>query len=97
MKVNGLTTPVVMAIIKQFSTTIPVFTRTIYRHYSPIFHSSSKEKSLNVTDSAFNRLRVLKQKFPEKILRIAVEAGGCHGFQYKFSLDGTAESTESDT
>lgn len=92
--------PGAMTIIKQFRTIIPIVTRplrTTYRHYSPIFHSSTKEKSLNVTDSALNRLRVLKQKFPEKMLRIAVEAGGCHGFQYKFSLDGTTEYTETDT
>lgn len=55
------------------------------RRYSPVFKCA--EKILNLTDPAFDQLKVLKQKFPEKKLRIAIEAGGCQGFQYKYSFD----------
>ena len=57
------------------------------RYYSPFFRDSIKIKSINVTGSACDQLRALRDKFPEKMLRVAVEAGGCHGFQYKFMLD----------
>ena len=63
--------------------------------YSPSqFKDQTNTKSLNVTDSASNQLNLLKQKFPEKKLRVAVEAGGCHGFQYKFSLETKTEETD---
>lgn len=58
------------------------------RRYSPIFKHA--EKILNVTEGALDQLKVLKQKFPEKKLRIAIEAGGCQGFQYKFSFSDNA-------
>ena len=63
--------------------------------YSPSqFKDQTNTKSLNVTDSASNQLNLLKQKFPEKKLRVAVEAGGCHGFQYKFSLETKTEESD---
>lgn len=86
-----------MTIIKQFLV-LDTFTYRLtgyfsfQRFYSPPFlKNSTREKSLNITDSALNQLKVLKQKFPEKSLRVAVEAGGCHGFQCKFSLDPETE------
>ena len=54
------------------------------RPYSPFIKSPTS--ALELTKSASERLKALRQKFPNKALRIAVEAGGCHGFQYKFSL-----------
>lgn len=85
------------SIIKQFRPILKVdYSIVKPRFYSPLFKDLQGEKSLNVTDSALNQLKVLKQKFPEKRLRLAVEAGGCHGFQYKFSLE-TDESNDSDT
>ena len=64
------------------------------RQYSPIFRQS--EKILNVTEPACDQLNILKQKFPEKKLRIAIEAGGCQGFQYKFSLEMQDNENETD-
>jgi hypothetical protein len=69
--------------------------KSVKRFYSPpIFKDQTNSKSLNVTDSASSQLNLLKQKFPEKRLRVAVEAGGCHGFQYKFSLETKTEETD---
>lgn len=68
------------------------------RNYSPHFRDPKDfNRILNVTDAACDQLRTLRQKFPEKKLRLAVEAGGCHGFQYKFSLDSTKELDTDDT
>lgn len=58
------------------------------RNYSALFRDpNDSNKILTLTDAACEQLRILLQKFPEKNLRVAVEAGGCHGFQYKFSLE----------
>ncbi|ATU73535.1 iron-sulfur cluster assembly accessory protein [Komagataeibacter rhaeticus] len=45
-----------------------------------------------VSESAARRLREILDEQPpapdgEPALRVAVEAGGCNGFQYKFALD----------
>jgi iron-sulfur cluster insertion protein len=44
-----------------------------------------------VTDRAFARLREIGAGDSGKALRIAVEGGGCSGFQYDISLDDPAE------
>lgn len=73
-------------------------TFNLKRFYSPpIFKSTDhafKDRNMNITESALSRLVELKQKFPESRLRLAVEAGGCHGFQYKFQLDIEEPSSE---
>jgi len=45
-----------------------------------------------VTDRAFARLAEINATAPEaKALRVAVEGGGCSGFQYDIKLDDLAE------
>ena len=45
-----------------------------------------------VTDRAFARLSEINEDAKEaKALRVAVEGGGCSGFQYDISLDDAAE------
>jgi iron-sulfur cluster insertion protein len=44
-----------------------------------------------VTDRAFNRLHEIGAGDSGKALRIAVDGGGCSGFQYDISLDDPAE------
>lgn len=45
-----------------------------------------------VTDRAFARLAEINAEAGEaKVLRVAVEGGGCSGFQYDIKLDDVAE------
>ena len=45
--------------------------------------------TLSLTDSAVNRLAVLREKEgnPNLLLRVTVLGGGCSGFQYELGLD----------
>ncbi len=45
----------------------------------------------NVTDRAFARLAEIGASASGKALRVAVEGGGCSGFQYEITLDDPAE------
>ena len=85
-----------MSIIKTFAlrSVFDRFKMTKMFYSPPQFKDQKNIKSLNVTDSASNQLTLLKQKFPKKTLRIAVETGGCHGFQYKFSLETKTEESD---
>ncbi|MBE3637707.1 HesB/IscA family protein [Mangrovicoccus algicola] len=45
-----------------------------------------------VTERAFRRLAEINESAPEhKALRVAVEGGGCSGFQYEITLDDPGE------
>jgi iron-sulfur cluster assembly accessory protein len=44
-----------------------------------------------VTDRAFERLSEIGASADGKALRVAVEGGGCSGFQYEIKLDEPAE------
>lgn len=44
-----------------------------------------------VTDRAYARLAEIGANTQGKALRVAVEGGGCSGFQYEISLDDAAE------
>ncbi|MCI5060742.1 MAG: iron-sulfur cluster insertion protein ErpA [Alphaproteobacteria bacterium] len=52
--------------------------------------------SVTLTDNLVKRLKALqeKQSNPDLMLRVAVEGGGCQGFEYK--LDLISESTDED-
>src|SRR6056297_2323694 len=45
----------------------------------------------NVTERAFSRLSEIGASDQGQALRVAVEGGGCSGFQYDIKLDVTAE------
>jgi len=47
-----------------------------------------EEARVNITDQAAEQLRAIAQreKDPNVALRISVDSGGCHGYQYKMLL-----------
>jgi len=47
-----------------------------------------------VTDRAFSRLREINAGNGAKCLRVAVEGGGCSGFQYDIKLEDGAQSDD---
>lgn len=54
------------------------------------------ETEFGITDSAAKRIAFLaeKESFPDAKLRIAVDGGGCSGFQYRYEF--TKELAEDD-
>ncbi|KAG8756370.1 [4Fe-4S] proteins maturation [Ceratobasidium sp. 428] len=57
---------------------------------------SREEASLNITDAAAEQLRNISMRENDEniALRVMVESGGCHGYQYKMEL--TSERQPSD-
>ncbi len=49
------------------------------------------EPPVKLTDSAADRINAIVQEMnaDKKMLRVAVNGGGCSGFQYSFDLDDT--------
>ncbi|KAF2863869.1 hypothetical protein K470DRAFT_203862, partial [Piedraia hortae CBS 480.64] len=68
-----------------FSTTTRQYTQIIR---NPRLDESGKEMSITITPRAAHRLRAIAEaeKNPDSTLRVTVESGGCHGFQYLMSL-----------
>ena len=53
--------------------------------------------SINLTENAVNRVKTFQQTKPEntnKYFRVAVEGGGCSGFQYSFVFDTKKDEDE---
>jgi Fe-S cluster assembly iron-binding protein IscA len=58
---------------------------------NPRYSSSGEELSINISPRAAHRLSQLikTDNNPQLCLRVQVESGGCHGFQYLMSLTST--------
>ncbi|RAL52674.1 unnamed protein product [Cuscuta campestris] len=55
----------------------------------------SQNDSVFMTENCVRRMKELQASEPEeKMLRLSIEAGGCSGFQYEFSLDGKANADD---
>ena len=51
---------------------------------------AAADARVRITPSCINRLRALSSAGEPKALRIAVDSGGCSGFQYTFKLEPLA-------
>ncbi|CCH45270.1 hypothetical protein BN7_4852 [Wickerhamomyces ciferrii] len=62
------------------------------------YTDEGKLLSMDLTDRAVERLQqiVKEESNPEVALRVNVESGGCHGFQYNLQLSDTTTKTEDD-
>jgi|TARA_B110001454_G_scaffold208619_1_gene221295 iron-sulfur cluster assembly accessory protein len=49
---------------------------------------------ITLTDNAIQKLKEFLE--PTEIVRLAVEGGGCHGFQYRFGVSPSTEIAEDD-
>lgn len=57
-----------------------------------VAEAPTAEGDVRVTDSAFRRIgEILKEEPEMAALRVAVEGGGCSGFQYRYDLVAGAE------
>lgn len=59
------------------------------RNYSDVVVKplENVKAELKITDRCVERLKNITADSPDDFLRVAVEGGGCSGFQYKFELD----------
>ncbi|XP_019158656.1 PREDICTED: iron-sulfur assembly protein IscA-like 2, mitochondrial [Ipomoea nil] len=56
---------------------------------------TSPDNSVFMTDSCVRRMKELQAgESNKKMLRLSIEAGGCSGFQYDFSLDDKANTDD---
>lgn len=65
----------------------------------PVQGLSGKTLKVSISDTAAQKLLSISKedKQPNLALRIHVESGGCHGFQYVFQLQDTSSITPKDS
>ncbi|KAL6988412.1 hypothetical protein U1Q18_014162 [Sarracenia purpurea var. burkii] len=65
--------------------------------HSPSSPSSPPLDSIHMTDNCIRKMKELQSdeaSGKEKMLRLSIEAGGCSGFQYNFSLDDKIDADD---
>ena len=67
--------------------------------FQPAFTKSGQLLRVNMTETAAKKLAEVREedKRPDMVLRIHVESGGCHGFQYVFQLPDASDIKETDS
>ncbi|KAK4222067.1 hypothetical protein QBC38DRAFT_490721 [Podospora fimiseda] len=86
--------PIQPPLHRAFSTTFPQ--KKTHTFHNPQLDEEGKEMFLEITPRAAKRLSEImsKDKNPNLALRIQVESGGCHGFQYLMKLVSLPTSTK---
>ncbi|EYU38634.1 hypothetical protein ABFS83_12G150000 [Erythranthe nasuta] len=81
-------TPYVFARLRQNSRLLSSSSALHEAHLSSPESPSSSTETVNMTDGCIRRMKELQADDPsKKLLRLSIEAGGCSGFQYNFSLE----------
>ncbi|KAG0242993.1 [4Fe-4S] proteins maturation [Mortierella sp. GBA43] len=64
--------------------------------HNPQFDESGKELTVLITDNAVKQLKHIaaRDKSPLQSLRITVDSGGCHGYQYLMDLTETVNEDD---
>ncbi|KAH0542190.1 hypothetical protein FGG08_003411 [Glutinoglossum americanum] len=65
---------------------------------NPRHDENGNEMTIEITPRASNRLKEIMQadSNPSLLLRVTVESGGCHGFQYLMSLTDSSSTSPTD-
>ena len=61
--------------------------RLPHRLFSDVKEGHLPKSKLVIAQSAVDKLTALRVRHPTKLLRVAVEGGGCHGFKYTYGLE----------
>ncbi|KAK3840166.1 MAG: hypothetical protein JOS17DRAFT_7635 [Linnemannia elongata] len=72
-------------------TTTPSTTTSELIIHNPQYDEAGKELTVIITDNAVKQLKriAIREKNPLQALRITVDSGGCHGYQYLLDLTDT--------
>ncbi|KAF8947760.1 hypothetical protein BGZ47_008002 [Haplosporangium gracile] len=77
-------------------TTTPTTTTSELKIHNPQYDEAGKELTVIITDNAVKQLKRIatREKKPLQALRITVDSGGCHGYQYLLDLTDTVNEDD---
>ncbi|KAF9942193.1 [4Fe-4S] proteins maturation [Modicella reniformis] len=69
---------------------------TSFKVHNPQFDESGKELTVDITDKTVRQLKhiAVRDQNPLQALRITVDSGGCHGYQYLMDLTDTVNEDD---
>ncbi|KAF9339549.1 [4Fe-4S] proteins maturation [Linnemannia elongata] len=77
-------------------TTAPSTSTSELKIHNPQYDEAGKELTVIITDNAVKQLKriAIREKNPLQALRITVDSGGCHGYQYLLDLTDTVNEDD---